>query len=140
MSVDAIQRVRHVEDVRFGVARRVLQRHLRDGCRVVQRLAVERDGVVSHNRGFINVAADCRAGPRIPPRPARPPGAAGAGAWGVVIAGAGAACCARPGTWAVGAAVAACGVVCVGVTACAIKTNRSGAITFILLKATGLLS
>ena len=60
--VRAIQRVGHVEDVRFGFARGVLERHLRHGGGVVDGLAVQLDGVFGDDRRLIHVAADGGSG------------------------------------------------------------------------------
>ena len=48
--------------MRLGFAGRVLQRHLRRGGSVVQRLAVELDGVFGDDRRLIHFAADRGSG------------------------------------------------------------------------------
>lgn len=52
----AVQCVRHVKDMGFGFAGRVLQRHLGDRSRVVQRLSAHVDGVFGNDRSFIDFA------------------------------------------------------------------------------------
>ena len=54
----AIERIGHVEDVRFGLAGGVLERHLLHGRGVVEGLAVDIDGVMGDDRSFIYFAAD----------------------------------------------------------------------------------
>ena len=60
--IGAVQRVRHVEDVRFGFAGRILERHLRHRRRVVEHFAVDGDGMMRHHRRFVDLAADRGSG------------------------------------------------------------------------------
>ena len=61
---DTVQRVGHIEDMGFGFAGGVLERHLGDGRGVVEGLAVNGHGVVRHDRGFVDFSSDRRSGTR----------------------------------------------------------------------------